>query len=209
LSRHLRFVSHIRLVLIDALGASILDRACHDIAPRKDIRLAVNISPLQLNNPAFVDSLVEIAARNGFPLDRLDIEITEHLLIKYPERAKMEIAQIQALGVTVSLDDFGTGFASVGYLRAFSFNSVKLDRSLSNAILNDESAQQVVQGTIMIAKGLSATTVAEGVETLAESDIMRLLGCKQLQGFYYGRPAALEDLPLFGDAVIPKIASVG
>jgi diguanylate cyclase (GGDEF)-like protein len=185
--------------LIDALGALILDRACRDVAPREDVRLAVNISPLQLNNPAFVESLVEITGRNRFPLDRLDIELTENVLIKYPERAKLVISQIQALGVTVSLDDFGTGFASVGYLRAFSFNSVKLDRSLTNAILNDESAQQVVQGTIMIANGLSATTVAEGVETLAESDVMRLLGCKQLQGFYYGRPAALEDLPNFAE----------
>jgi diguanylate cyclase (GGDEF)-like protein len=195
--------------LIDALGAWVLDRACRDIAPMSGIRLAVNISPLQLNNPNFISSLVAIAGRHDFPLTRLDIELTENVLIKYPERAKQVIAEIQALGVTVSLDDFGTGFASVGYLRAFSFNSVKLDRSLTHAILNDAGAQQVVQGTIMIANGLSATTVAEGVETGAESDIMRILGCKQLQGYYYGRPSALENLPQFGDVINPDSRAVG
>jgi EAL domain-containing protein (putative c-di-GMP-specific phosphodiesterase class I) len=150
------------------------------------------VSPLQLNNPNFVEMVVETAARSDFDLRRLDIELTENVLIRYPERAKTVITALQALGVTVSLDDFGTGFASVGYLREFGFDNVKLDQSLTQAILTDPAAQQVVQGTIMIANGLRATTVAEGVETVAESDVMRLLGCKQLQGFLYGRPAGLE-----------------
>jgi diguanylate cyclase (GGDEF)-like protein len=170
--------------VIDDLGALILDIACRDLSAISSLRLAVNVSPLQLNNPNFVEMVVETAARSDFDLRRLDIELTENVLIRYPA--------LQALGVTVSLDDFGTGFASVGYLREFGFDNVKLDQSLTQAILTDPAAQQVVQGTIMIANGLRATTVAEGVETVAESDVMRLLGCKQLQGFLYGRPAGLE-----------------
>jgi EAL domain-containing protein (putative c-di-GMP-specific phosphodiesterase class I) len=143
---------------------------------------------------------VTTAQKHHFDLCRLDIELTENVLIKYPDRAKEVIAAMKALGITVSLDDFGTGFASVGYLREFGFDNVKLDQSLTQAILTDESAQQVVQGTIMIANGLSATTVAEGVETLEESDVMRLLGCQQLQGYYYGRPAALGNFGIGSDA---------
>jgi diguanylate cyclase (GGDEF)-like protein len=185
--------------VIDDLGALILDIACRDTAAIRGLRLAVNVSPLQLNNPAFIKTLIKTAEKHHFDLHRLDIELTENVLIRYPERAKAVISEMQELGITVSLDDFGTGFASVGYLREFGFNNVKLDQSLTQAILTDAAAQQVVQGTIMIANGLSATTVAEGVETIEESDVMRLLGCQQLQGYYYGRPAALESFELASD----------
>jgi diguanylate cyclase (GGDEF)-like protein len=182
--------------VIDDLGALILDIACRDTANIDGLRLAVNVSPLQLNNPGFINMLVATAQKHDFDLKRLDIELTENVLIRYPERAKQVISAMQALGITVSLDDFGTGFASVGYLREFGFDNVKLDQSLTQAILTDASAQQVVQGTILIASGLSATTIAEGVETLEESDVMRLLGCKQLQGYYYGRPASLDKFEI-------------
>ncbi len=186
--------------IIDDLGALIFDLACADIAPMKQLRLAVNVSPLQLNHPEFLKNIIETARRHDFELNRLDIELTENVLIKYPERAKGIIAQLQSLGVTVSLDDFGTGFASVGYLREFGFDAVKLDQSLTQAVLSDPSAQMVAQGTILIANGLSASTVAEGIETVAESDVMRLLGCQKLQGFLYGRPASIEALLSLKDA---------
>jgi diguanylate cyclase (GGDEF)-like protein len=186
--------------IIDDLGALVFDIACRDVAPIKGLRLAINVSPLQLNHPSFIDGFVETAARHDFALSRLEIELTENVLIRYPDRAKKIIADLQALGITVSLDDFGTGFASVGYLREFGFNAVKLDRSLTQAIATDPSAQLVAQGTVMIANGLSATTVAEGVETIAEADIMRLLGCQKLQGFLFGRPAPIATYEGFSES---------
>ncbi len=187
--------------VIDDLGALIFDIACRDVVSVKGLRLAINVSPLQLNNPNFIKMLITTAQKHEFDLSRLDVELTENVLIKYPDHAKTVISAMKALGITVSLDDFGTGFASVGYLREFGFDNVKLDRSLTQAILTDLSTQQVVQGTILIANGLSATTVAEGVETLEESDVMRLLGCHQLQGYYYGRPAPLSRIEMISDFI--------
>jgi diguanylate cyclase (GGDEF)-like protein len=180
--------------LIDSLGALILKIACRDMMQWRDLRLAVNISPIQINNPLLVPDIRRVAEGSGLPLERLEVEFTETVLIKNPARAKQVIRELQSLGVTVALDDFGTGYASVGYLREYGFNKIKLDRSLTHSISTDIAAQQVVQGTILIAKGLSANIIAEGVETEEEAQLMRLSGCNQLQGFYFGRPQAANAL---------------
>ncbi|WP_373503632.1 EAL domain-containing protein [Aestuariivirga sp.] len=180
--------------LIDGLSALIFRIACRDTAQWQDLRLAVNISPVQINNASLVSDIKRIAAENGLPLNRLEIEFTESVLIKNPKRAKRAIEELQQSGVTVALDDFGTGYASVGYLRDYAFDKIKLDRSLTQAILRDPATQQVVQGTILIARGLSADIIAEGVETEEEAQIMRLAGCHQLQGFYFGEPGAAQGL---------------
>jgi diguanylate cyclase (GGDEF)-like protein len=177
--------------LIDGLGALILRIACRDIAQWSDLKLAVNISAVQINNPSLISDIKSAAGEYDLALDRLEVEFTESVLIKNPKRAKQVIQELQECGVTVALDDFGTGYASVGYLREYAFNKIKLDQSLTRAILFSTAAQQVVQGTILIAKGLSADIIAEGVETEQEAILMRLSGCNQLQGFYFGRPQAV------------------
>lgn len=176
--------------LIDGLGSLILETACRDMAQWQDIRLSVNVSPVQLNNPDFVENLRRTVLACGFDLRRLEVEFTETVLIRNTQRASEVIAALHDLGVTVSLDDFGTGFASVGYLRAFHFDKIKLDRSLTHAMLTDVQAQKVVQGTVLIAGSLSAEIIAEGVESEEEAQLMRLSGCHQLQGYYFGRPQA-------------------
>lgn len=180
--------------LIDGLGALIFEMACRDIAQWQDLRLAVNVSPHQINNPALVSDIRRIAGEYCLPLSRLEIEFTETVLIRNPKRARQVIEELQSLGVTVALDDFGTGYASVGYLREYAFDKIKLDRSLTRAISRDPATQQVVQGTILIAKGLSADIIAEGIETEAEAQLMRLAGCQQLQGYYFGMPQAAADV---------------
>ena len=180
--------------LIDSLSALILGIACRDMVQWHDLKLAVNISPVQIANPQLVPDIIRIAGEAGLPLHRLEVEFTESVLIRNPARAKQVIRELQGLGVTVALDDFGTGYASVGYLREYGFNKIKLDRSLTHSISTDIAAQQVVQGTILIAKGLSANIIAEGVETEEEAQLMRLSGCNQLQGFYFGRPQAATAL---------------
>jgi diguanylate cyclase (GGDEF)-like protein len=180
--------------LIDELGALILEIACHDVAQWQDIHLSVNVSPVQLNNPDFISRLRHTVTRAGFDLTRLEVEFTESVLIRNTQRAKEVIADLHQLGVSVALDDFGTGFASVGYLRAFHFDKIKLDRSLTHSILTNIQAQKVVQGTVLIASGLSAEIIAEGVETEEEAQLMRLSGCHQLQGYHFGRPRPAEEL---------------
>ncbi|MBI2717800.1 MAG: EAL domain-containing protein [Rhizobiales bacterium] len=180
--------------LIDDLGALILQIACREMSQWQELKLAVNISPLQLNNHNLVPDIKRIAGENGLPLERLEVEFTETVLIKNPRRAKQVIQELQGCGVTVALDDFGTGYASVGYLREYAFDKIKLDRSLTQVIATNTATQQVVQGTVLIAKGLSADIIAEGVETEEEAQLMRLAGCQQLQGYYFGRPEAVATI---------------
>lgn len=180
--------------LIDELGELIAEIACRDVAQWQELRVSVNVSPVQLNNPNFVSNLSRIVRASGLDLRRLEVEFTESVLIRNTARAKEVIGDLHRLGVSVALDDFGTGFASVGYLRAFSFDKIKLDRSLTQSILTNVQAQKVVQGTVLIASGLSAEIIAEGVETEEEAQLMRLSGCHQLQGYHFGKPQAAEAL---------------
>ena len=174
--------------LINDLGSLILRMACRDMAQRPELKLAVNISALQTNDPELVSNIVRIAGATDFPLNRLEIEFTESVLIRNQQRAAEVITQLKSLGITVALDDFGTGYASVGYLRKYAFDKIKLDRSLTQSLSNSPATQLVVQGTILIAKGLSARIIAEGVETEEEARLMHLFGCQELQGFFFGKP---------------------
>lgn len=183
--------------LIDDLGNLILSKACRDLAQWQDIRLSVNVSPVQLNNRAYTRIVEKIVDQCGFALNRLEVEFTETVLIRNTERAREVIADLHQRGVTVALDDFGTGFASVGYLRTFHFDKIKLDRSLTKSIMTNVAAQKVVQGTVLIADGLSAEIIAEGIESEEEAQLLRLSGCHQLQGYYFGRPKPAAELHTF------------
>ena len=122
------------------------------------------------------------------------MEFTETVLIRNPKRAQAVIQDLRKAGVTVALDDFGMGNASVGYLRDYAFDKIKLDRSLTHGVLTNIEKLQIVQGTILIAKGLSAEIVAEGVETEQEAQLMQISGCHRLQGYLFGRPQPLAEL---------------
>jgi diguanylate cyclase (GGDEF)-like protein len=188
--------------LIGDLGNLILAKACRDLSQWQELRLSVNVSPVQLNNRAFTRTIERIVRQCGFALDRLEVEFTETALIHNTERARDVINELHAHGVTVALDDFGTGFASVGYLRTFHFDKVKLDKSLTQSILTNVAAQKVVQGTVLIADGLAAAIIAEGIESEEEAQLLRLSGCHQLQGHYFGRPQTAETLR----TIVPRIA---
>lgn len=180
--------------LISALGQQVMRKACRDFTRWTDIRLAVNVSAIQLNDKAFLESLLAVTQEVNFNPERLEVEFTESVLIRNSQRAKAVIAELHQHRIKVSLDDFGTGYASVGYLRSFDFDRIKLDRSLSQSILNDDSAQKVVQGTVLIARALSAEIIAEGIESEEEAQIMRLSGCHELQGYFLGRPQSLAQI---------------
>ena len=129
-----------------------------------------------------------------FPAECLGIEITETYLITHPTQASAAIDAVRARGVTVALDDFGVGYSSIGYLRSFAFDTLKLDRSLIANIDRDPHAQRLVQATVALAAALHLDVTAEGVETEEEATLLRLAGCDSFQGFFFGRPVPAAEI---------------
>jgi diguanylate cyclase (GGDEF)-like protein len=180
--------------VIDALGEQILEKACIAGKTWKQLRLAVNVSALQLNNPRFVERSLAILERHGINPHRVEFEITETSLIGDNERAQGVFRALQRAGVKIALDDFGTGFSSIGYLRTFKFDRIKLDRSIVSKVLTSPEELAIVQGALLVARGLSAEVTAEGVEREAEVSVLKLAGCTEVQGYHFHRPMSVADV---------------
>jgi len=180
--------------LIYKLGQFVLHRACQDLEPFGDLKLAVNISPAQFRDPEFEDRVAKVLEITRFPANRLQLEVTETYVLENPERARTAIANLKALGTAVALDDFGTGYSSIGYLRRFNFDTIKIDKSLAGLVDNDEQAAALVSGTVRIANALGMAVVAEGVENEKQMKLLRLAGCDQLQGFWFSQPMPIESI---------------
>jgi diguanylate cyclase (GGDEF)-like protein len=195
--------------LIDAIGLFVLRRACTDLSGWPDIKLAVNVSAAQLRNPMFPEQLQSILHDTAFDPQRLELEITETYLIADASLARKVIEGVAALGVTISLDDFGTGYASIGFLRQFSFGKLKIDRSLVKEAQHDEAARMLVQVSVAAARALNMVVTAEGVETSAQADLMKIAGCDQLQGWYFGRPIEYDALASMLTETQGRAAEVG
>jgi diguanylate cyclase (GGDEF)-like protein len=180
--------------LIEDLGLFALRRACEDIAPLPDIKISVNISTVQLRSPTLSSRIGSILKSTNFPPERLQLEITESFLLAQPERAKATIEELRARGITLALDDFGTGFSSVGYLRQFSFDRVKLDRSLVDHIDDDPVKLALVESTMIYAFAMGLSVTAEGVERKEEATTLMRLGCREFQGYLLSRPLGLVEL---------------
>lgn len=180
--------------LIHPLGLFVLRRACEEVRAQAGVRLNVNISPAQFRHPRFEAEVARVLVETGFPPGRLQIEITEGYLVDHPERAARAIGAFQAMGVGVVLDDFGSGFASIGYLRSFGISGIKIDRSLSAALGEDDKAALVIAGIIQLAMGLDLGVTAEGVETPLQETLLRVAGCHELQGYLYGRPGTVSEV---------------
>ena len=190
--------------LIEPIGEWVLRRACEDALSWPDVKLSVNVSAVQFRNPGFDSLLARVLAETGFPSRRLEIEMTETHLVANPDRAQAIIASIRELGVTISLDDFGTGYSSIGYLRRFTFDKLKLDRSLVIGITTDESVRELCGATIALGRALDLSVTAEGVETEQEAAILRLAGCDHLQGYAFARPMTAEVVGSFLVATLSR-----
>ena len=134
-----------------------------------------------------------ILSQVGFAPEFLELEVTETYLVANPNQASQSISAIRALGVAVALDDFGSGFSSIGYLRSFTFDKLKLDRSLIAGIAADRRVQRFVQATIAMADALDLDVVAEGVETEEEASLLRVAGCREFQGFHLAKPCSAAE----------------
>ncbi|MDB5556385.1 MAG: diguanylate cyclase, partial [Rhizobium sp.] len=172
--------------LIEPLGIFVLEQACKQARDWGDIAIAVNISPVQLRNPTFATAVDRILTEAEIEPSRLTLELTEGYLIQNPQRAAQSIDRLKALGVKIALDDFGSGFSSIGYLRQFGFDRLKIDKSMIADIDVSEEARSILQATTALARSLSLPVTAEGVEREEQAMILRLCGCDELQGYLYG-----------------------
>jgi diguanylate cyclase (GGDEF)-like protein len=181
--------------LIVALGEWVIRRACEDAAKWPDeICVAVNLSPTQLNNKSLLPTVLSALASSQLPAHRLELEITEAVLMQNTESTLKALHQLRSLGIRISMDDFGTGYSSLSYLRSFPFDKIKIDRCFINGLGDSSESAAIVQAVAGLAVSLSMTTTAEGVETRDQLDRVRELGCTDVQGFFYSPPVPLHEL---------------
>ena len=174
--------------LINAIGQLMLRRACMDAAQwPDDVRVAVNLSPLQFRVDNFLSMVMETLKQTGLPARRLEFEITETLLLEKSSEVLATLHALRELGIRISMDDFGTGYSSLSYLRSFPFDKIKIDQSFVRDLAANRDAQAIVRAIVSLGKGLGVTITAEGVETEAELNCLRSEGCHEGQGFLFSR----------------------
>lgn len=179
------------------IGRFVLEAACRQLgewqrAGLPDLRMSVNVSALQLHAEGFVAMVAEALESSGLTADKLELELTESALVDASEVTQRAIAELAELGVGLALDDFGTGYSSLSYLSRFPFQTLKIDRSFVLASLTRRQDEELVSAIAMLGKRLSLRVVAEGVETADHVELLRRVGCDELQGYYFSRPIAAE-----------------
>lgn len=190
--------------LIVSIGEWVLREACREAGNWPSaVKVAVNVSGEQLLDPNFSATVVNALSSSGLDPHRLEIEVTESIFVRDDVTARATLEQIMALGCGVALDDFGTGYSSLGYLRKLRFSTIKVDRSfVQGAAKGHRESLAIIRAVVAMADSLDMSTTAEGVETSEEADLIRELGCRKIQGFYFGRPMpAVEALGLFRNSM--------
>jgi diguanylate cyclase (GGDEF)-like protein len=177
--------------LIVPLGEWVLRRACSDAMTWPEpLTVAVNLSPAQFRDGDVAETVANVLHETGLPPDRLELEITESLLINDTEEVLAKLNRLRDLGVAIAMDDFGTGYSSLSYLARFPFNKIKIDRQFIRNMTRDPAMRAIVKTIIALGKSLDVIITAEGVETQEQAAMLRDFGCPQGQGFLYGYPAA-------------------
>jgi diguanylate cyclase (GGDEF)-like protein/PAS domain S-box-containing protein len=181
--------------LMEPLGQWILQRACADaVSWPEGIKVAVNLSAGQFRSGALFDVILCALVESGLPPERLELEITESLLLQGRESNVLVIQQLKNIGITITLDDFGTGYASLSYLLLFPFDKIKIDKSFTQGLLTRTDCMAVVASILTLARGLEIAVTAEGVETNPQFELLRAQGVNYVQGYLFGRPRPLAEL---------------
>jgi diguanylate cyclase (GGDEF)-like protein len=189
--------------LIAELGEWVLATACAEAATWPDhIKIAVNVSPVQFRSHSLPLKVASVLASSGLSPHRLELEITEAVLIRDDEIALAILHQLRAIGVRVALDDFGTGYSSLSYLQRFPFDKIKIDRCFIDDIVQSDGSASIVQAVVNIATARNMTTTAEGVETAAQREALRALGCTEMQGYLF---SAAKPAEAIGELLRPSI----
>tara|TARA_R110002124_G_scaffold114535_47_gene269706 strand:+ start:4030 stop:6270 length:2241 start_codon:yes stop_codon:yes gene_type:complete len=193
--------------MIVPLGEWILHRACRDAALWPDrYKLAVNLSPVQIQKAGLAEVIAEALQSSGLPARRLELEVTETVILAGAESIEM-LSNLQASGVGIVLDDFGTGYASLSNLVTLPFSKIKIDRSFVTNLPTQQNCRAIVAAIMGLARGLEMDVTAEGVETAEQLSILKAAGCNNVQGFYFSRPMPVDDLIFEGPAIEAKARS--
>ncbi|MEM9288520.1 MAG: EAL domain-containing protein [Pseudomonadota bacterium] len=180
------------------LGEWMLRRVMEDLLDRPDLSVAVNVSPSQFVDPQFSQRLESALVEFDFDPRRLELEVTESLVLEDQAHIQKQIKTLQAIGVRLALDDFGTGYSSLAYLQNLKFDKLKIDRSFVMRLGEDREALALVQCMIQMGKSLNMQVVAEGIETEAHALMLRHAGCDSFQGYYFAKPLPLDEALTFG-----------
>lgn len=186
--------------LIVELGQHILRSACN-AARDWPFKLNVNLSPAQFWDRGLFAGVMATLAETGFPAARLEFEITETYLNRRTDAAARIVAQLRDIGTTIALDDFGSGYASIAYLRAFEFDIVKVDRSIIERVGIDNEAAEMLVAIVALCNALKLPCLAEGVESEAQAAICRSAGCQYIQGWHVGAPVPAADVITVGRTI--------
>ena len=181
--------------LIGELGAQVLEIACTTAATwTEDVRVAVNLSPMQFEDAGLVEQIRSILERTGLVPNRLQLEVTEGLVIRDVDKTFRVLAELRALGIQILMDDFGVGYSALSYLERFPFDKVKIDRSFTHKISSSPAAKAVIEAVVNLCKALGMGIVAEGVERQEQVQLLTDIGCTHLQGYYFSKPQRADAL---------------
>jgi diguanylate cyclase (GGDEF)-like protein len=184
--------------LIVQIGEWALRRACRDaMGWPETYKVAVNLSPVQFSSPNLVETISEILTESNLPPHRLELEITETILMQDCEKTISSLHRLKGLGVMIAMDDFGTGYSSLSYLQKFPFDKIKIDRSFVSNIEYSPEQRAIVEAVIHIARALRMETTAEGIETVGQKRILTELRCRQAQGYLFSRPVPDAEIGKF------------
>ncbi|WGR91719.1 EAL domain-containing protein [Bradyrhizobium sp. ISRA435] len=181
--------------LIEEIGQWVLRTACIEAAGwPAHVRVAVNVSPVQFRSETLALKVASALAESGLDPRRLELEITEAVLIADDDAALVTLGELRALGVHIALDDFGTGYSSLQYLQRFPFDKIKIDRSFVKEVTRNTGSASIIRAVVSIAADRNIITTAEGVETDQQRDTVQMLGCTQMQGYLFSRPIPALDV---------------
>jgi EAL domain-containing protein (putative c-di-GMP-specific phosphodiesterase class I) len=175
------------------IGRWVLETACAAAASWDNQNwVAVNVSPAQFRSGDLAETISSVLARTGLAPHRLEIEVTEGILMEEPKRAADVLSAVRALGVRIAMDDFGTGYSSLSYLHEFKFDKLKIDRSFVKRLGEAQEATSIITAIVGLARQLGLSVVAEGVETTTQLNTLRDLKCDLIQGYLVGRPMQMD-----------------
>jgi diguanylate cyclase (GGDEF)-like protein len=181
--------------LITSIGEWVIRKACIEAKTwPSDLRVAVNVSPVQFRSKGLASIVTSAVASAGLVPDRLELEITETVLMHNNEETLTTLHQLQSLGVRISMDDFGTGYSSLSFLRSFPFDKIKIDQSFVRDVIDNPHSIGIIRAIADLGQSMGITTTAEGVETQLQLDQMRNEGCTEVQGYFYSRPVPASEI---------------
>ena len=181
--------------LIVPIGEFVLRQACRDaVGWPSDVMISVNLSAIQFRRTNIFDMVVSALSESGLPPQRLELEVTESILLDNEEEHSRVLHRLKGIGVSIALDDFGTGYSSLSYLKNFPFDKIKIDRSFIADVEENEGSMAIVSAIVHLARGLNIATTAEGIETERQSAVMRAAGVDFIQGYLYGRPSPVIEI---------------